>query len=648
MFICGPGTLPPPVITQAHNQARKHDLQRRRGLPNIGPGTARRLPPLPLGDPSLAWEAWLTLIVIAGVLIGLARSLASPVVLMFGALTLLLTVGELAGSQRLLTPAQAVAGFGNTGLITVGVLFVVVAGLIHTGAVTMITEPLLGRPRNLRQAQTRMLLPVAGLSAFLNNTPIVAMFLPVVTDFTRRSGLPASRLFLPLSYASILGGTCTLIGTSTNLVVDGLVRAQGGLPGLALFDPAWVGLPAAVLGLAYILVFSPRLLPDRGGPVSSRDGLRQYTAEVLVEPGGPLVGRTIEQAGLRHLPGLYLAEIERDGQIMPAVAPTEALCSGDRLVFVGVVESVVDLHRIRGLQPATDQVHKLTAPRDQRVLVEAVVSNRCPLVGRSIREGRFRAEYNAAVVAVARGGRRLSGKIGDIVLAPGDTLLLETHRDFMRQQRNSRDFFLVSGVEDSTPRRHHRAWIALGILAAMVALAGSGVLTMLNAALLAAGAMIAAGCCTIGEARRNVDLNVLLVIGAALGVGQALVNSGAATTLAGALVGLAAGNPYLVLLAVFLLTSLFTEIVTNNAAAVLVFPIALSAAQSLGVNPMPFIITIMVGASAAFATPLGYQTNMMVFGPGGYRMADYLRFGLPLNALVTAVTVVVAPLVWPF
>ncbi|WP_018718203.1 SLC13 family permease [Arhodomonas aquaeolei] len=596
----------------------------------------------------MTWEAWLTIAVVLAVIIGLARNAASPTTLLFGALGVLMTATALTGSDQLLAPAEAVAGFGNPGLVTVGLLFVVVAGLVRTGALAIISEPIVGRPRRLLSAQLRLLPPVSGLSAFLNNTPVVAMFLPVVSDLAKRTRLPASRLFLPLSYASIFGGMCTLIGTSTNLVVAGLIQGEPAVAPVALFDLAWVGVPVALLGLAYILVASPRLLPDNRAALDIDADPRRYTAEVVVDPDGPLVGRSIEQAGLRHLPGLFLAEIERDGQVLPAVAPSERLQAGDRLVFAGVVESVVDLQRMRGLQPATDQVHKLQGRRDQRCMVEAVVSNECPLVGSSIRAGRFRSEYNAAVVAVARGGRRLSGKIGDIVLQAGDTLLLETHPSFLQRQRNGRDFFLVSQVEDSAPRRHDKAWIALGLLTAMVAAAASGVLTMLNAALLAAGGMVLTGCTSSAEARRHVDWSVLLVIGAALGVGQAMANSGAATTLADALVSAAGGRPWLVLLAVFAVTSLFTEMITNNAAAVLVFPVALSAAQGLGVNPTPFMICLMIAASASFSSPLGYQTNLMVFGPGGYRFADYLRFGLPLNLLTMAVAVTIAPLVWPF
>ena len=286
------------------------------------------------------------------------------------------------------------------------------------------------------------------------------------------------------------------------------------------------GLALRLAGTVFILIFSRWLLPDRRPAISLTDDPRQYTVEMLVQPGGPLVGQSVEQAGLRHLPGLYLAEIDRQGMILPAVGPQERLRAGDRLLFVGVIESVVDLQKIRGLTPATDQTFKLDAPRTQRCLIEAVVSDRCPLAGKSVREGRFRSEYNAAVIAVARSGKRITARIGDIVLQPGDTLLLEAHQDFVQQRRNSNHFFLVSGVENSAPTRHERAWLALVILAAMVVVAGFGWLDMLAAALLAGVLMILARCCTGTEARQSIDWSVLLVIGASLGIGKALDTSG--------------------------------------------------------------------------------------------------------------------------
>jgi len=596
----------------------------------------------------MPWEAWFTISIVVLLIIGLARSWAAPDLLVVGSLSVLMLVGVVFGSDKLPSPSDAVAGFGNSGLLTVGVLFVVVEGLVRTGAMTLMTRPLLGQPRSVLAAQARLLLPVAGLSAFLNNTPIVAMFMPVVHDLCKKTGISPSKLFLPLSYAAIFGGICTLIGTSTNLVVNGLVVSQAKMPSLGMFDITWIGLPCALAGLTYLLLFNRWLLPDRKPPISFSDDPRQYTVEMIVQTSGPLVGQTIEQAGLRHLPGLYLAEIERDGQILPAVGPQERLYTGDRLVFVGIIESVVDLRKMRGLTPATNQMFKLDSPRTQRSLIEAVVSDRCPLIGKSIREGRFRTHYNAAVIAAARSGKRINTKIGDVVLQSGDTLLLEAHASFAEEQRNSADFFLVSRVENSSPPRHERAWVALLLLLAMVIVVTFEWVDMLTAAMIAGGLMILTRCCTGPEARRSVDWSVLIVIGAALGIGQALEASGAAKTIAQSLIGLAEGNPWIVLLVVCFVTTLFTEMITNNAAAVLVFPIALSSAQSLGVNFMPFIMAIMIGASASFSTPIGYQTNLMVYGPGGYRFTDYLRIGIPLNLMIMAISVTLTPIIWPF
>lgn len=595
----------------------------------------------------MAWEGWLTITVVLMVLGGLASGIASPVGVLFVALAILMSAAALTGSDQLLDPTQAVQGFGSTGMITVGLLFVVAAGLTRTGAVSLIANPLLGKADGLRSAQWRMLTPVAGLSAFLNNTPIVALFLPVVDDLARRLQLPASRLYLPLSYAAILGGTCTLIGTSTNLIVNDLLAQRPGGSSLALFDLAWVGVPATLIGLAYLLGASAWLLPDRSAALAERLDPRRYTVEVEVVADGPLVERSIEAAGLRHLPGLFLVEIERDAQLIPAVGPDEILKGGDRLVFAGVLESVVDLHKMRGLKPATDAIEDLDEPRHERCLVEAVVAEACPVVGRSIRAGRFRERYQAAVIAVARGGRALTGKLGDIVLRPGDTLLLETHPSFIERQRDARDFYLVSGVEDSAPPQHEKAWIALPILAVMVILASTPWVSMLNAALLAAIALIATRCMDLREALTNVDWNVLLVIGAAIGVGQAMNNSGAAEAIGTQVMTLTAGQPLLTLIAIYLLTSLATELITNNAAAVLIFPVAMAAAESLGVSATPFVIAIMIAASAAFATPIGYQTNLMVYGPGGYRFSDYVRFGLPLNIIVMVIALLIIPRVWP-
>jgi len=586
-------------------------------------------------------EAWFTVGVVLLVMALLSVTRIATDVVLFAALSLVLIAG-------VVSPAEALAGFANPGLATVAVMYAIVAGLVDTGAVQAIGQLVLGRPRSTASAQARLMLPVAAVSAFMNNTPVVAMLLPVVQDWCKRYQLSTSRLLMPLSYAAVLGGTCSLIGTSTNLVVHGLVLERTDLGRMGFFEIAGVGIPVALAGLAYVLVASRWLLPERRAALLAQDNQREYVIELLVEAGSPVVGKTIEEAGLRHLPGLFLAEVERAGKLIPAVAPTDRLYGGDRLMFVGVVESVVDLVKIKGLVPAADQVFKLEMPRPERRLIEAVVSNTAPVVGRTVREGRFRSRYGAVIIAVARDGERVRGKVGDIVLQPGDTLLLEARPAFVERNRNSRDFLLVSEIQGQAAPRHERAVVALGALAAMVLAAATGILDMLAAAMLGAGLMLVMRCTTPTSIRATVDWSVLCIIGASFGLGAALQATGAAGAVASSWLAIAGDNPWLTLAAVYVLTNVVTELITNNAAAVLMFPIAAAAAESLGVSLWPFVITIMMAASAGFATPLGYQTHTMVYGAGGYRFTDFVRFGLPLNVITGAIAITVIPLVWEF
>jgi di/tricarboxylate transporter len=587
----------------------------------------------------MAWDAYLTIGLVV-LTVGMLIFTRFPAdVLFLGSLTVLLLTGVLSAKE-------ALVGMANEGMITVGVMYVIVTGLRDTGGVGWIVQWILGRPKSYLGAVTRLMIPTAAMSAFMNNTPLVAMMIPAVSDWAKIIRVSPSKLMIPLSYAAVLGGTCTLIGTSTNLVVHGLLLKEG-LRGMGMFELAWIGVPSLIVGLIYCIFAGRFLLPERV-PVRSRlSDPREYTVEMIVKGGGPLVGKSIEQAGLRHLPGMYLIELDREGTILPAVEPEETLRAGDRLIFAGIVESVVDLQRIRGLEPATNQVFKLDSPRIARSLIEAVVSTTCPLVGKSIREGRFRNNYNAVVLAVARNGERIKKKVGDIVLQPGDTLLVESTQHFVERMRNSRDFFLVSPIEDFQPPRHDRALIAIAILVGVVAAASFG-WPMLNAAMLGAGLMILFRCTTARAARRSVDWQVLLVIAASFGLGTALEKTGAARTIATTLISLSGGHPWVVLAIVYLVTMIFTELITNNAAAALIFPIAYETSKNLGVDFIPFAFAITMAASACFSTPIGYQTNLMVMGPGGYKFTDYFKVGIPLNLIMWVISVAIIPWVWPF
>jgi di/tricarboxylate transporter len=588
----------------------------------------------------MGFEAWVTVAVLLSILALLAATGAPSDLAMFGGLTLLMIFG-------IVSPREALAGMAEPAMLTVAALFIVAAGIRETGALHLVTDRLFGRPKTVLKAQLRMMLPVAGLSAFMNNTPLVAMLLPVVTDWSKKMALSPSKLLMPLSFAAILGGLVTKIGTSTNVIVSGLMLAQLGRP-MEMFELAAIGLPAAVAGILYMVAASRFLLPERQPALNQLQDPRAYTVEMMVEPGSSLVGKSIEEAGLRHLSGMYLMEIDRNEQILTAVGPETKLQGKDRLIFAGIVESVVELQKIRGLKPATNQVFKLHAPSAERCLVEAVVSDTCPLVGKSIREGRFRTNYDAAVIAVARSGERIQKKIGDIVLQTGDTLLLATHPSFVDLQRNSRDFFLVSPVEGSAPMRHERGLVALAILGLMALGLSLQLRSEVTIALTAAGLMLLSRCCSAAAARRSLDWQVLFTIAGSIGLGAALQKTGADRGIAESVIAMAGTNPQVVLAVVYGVTMMFTEMLSNNTAAVIMFPIALATARTLGVDPMPFVMSITVAASCGFATPIGYQTNLMVYGPGGYRFTDYTRFGGILNLIVWAIAVAIAPRVWPF
>ena len=610
----------------------------------------------------MSLEAWFTLAVTASVLVALVWNVAPPDVIFVGAAAVLALAG-------VITPAESLEGFSNPGMLTVAALFVVAAGLRETGALDYLGQRVLGTVRTEKAILRRLAAMVLPMSALLNNTPIVAMLMPMVIEWCRRNRISPSRLLIPLSFLTILGGTCTLIGTSTNLVVHGLmvrtyeetrpsadapakeIRFHEELRGLGLFELSLVGVPYAAIGFAYLYWFGRRVLPDRKELLEQLgESRREYLVEMQVEPGCRLIGQSVEDAGLRHLPGLFLIEIDRRGQIITPVSPEETLQAGDQLVFTGVVSSIVELERIPGLTPAADPDYA-ASPRRQRnrQLCEAVVSESSPLIGKTVREAEFRATYNAAVLAVHRHGSRVTNKIGDIELRPGDTLLLQTRPHFTRAYRNNPDFYLVSDVEDWRPLRRDRAGFALAALTMLIVLMTTGWVEITIAAFLAASAMIGTGCLSSGDARRSIDWQVLITIAASFAVGTALERSGAAQTITQGIVGWIRPLGPLAALAVFYwVASGLTEVITNNAAAVLLFPFCVETAKQFDASPRPFLIALVLAASASFMTPIGYQTNMMVYGPGGYRFSDFIRIGSPLNTILWLVAVVLVPIFWPF
>lgn len=589
----------------------------------------------------MTWEAWFTLLVVGVTVAALVRDRVAPMIAILGADVALLVTG-------VISTEQAFSGFSNPAPITVAALFVVAAAVEKTGALQPLIAATLGNGDGGRGRLLRLLAPTAAASAVLNNTPIVAMLTPQVSDWAAKRGHSASRYLMPISFATILGGVVTLIGTSTNLVVSGLME-QHGLPPIGMFELSRIGIPVAIAGVAILVLLAPLLLPERR-PARRliEDEAREYVVHQVVAPGGPMDGQTVESAGLRHLQGVFLVEIERSGETIAPAAPTTLLRGGDQLAFVGRVDLIRDLQMLRGLTPA-EQHHAAWLEGSEHTFFEVVVSGTSPLAGSSLKESNFRSRYQAAVLAMHRAGERVQGKLGEVRIRAGDTLLLVADAEFADRWRDRSDFLLVSHLGGSPPPSTRQAWFVGMVTFAIVAAAGLGLMPIVHAAILGAVALVFGKALTATEARRAVEMDTLIVIAAAFGIGAALEESGLASVLGNAIVeGFRGSGPLVVLIAVVIATVILTELITNNAAAVLMFPIAMAAASEIGVDPRPFGIALAVAASASFLTPIGYQTNTMVYGPGGYRFGDYFRLGLPLTVVVVVTITLFVPMFWPF
>lgn len=588
----------------------------------------------------MAWDGWFTIIVTLTVLVVLTLTRVRPHIAMVTALTVLLATG-------ILDAQQALAGFSNSGLITVAAMFIVAAGLHSSGGVDILVKSLLGKPKTIRQSYLKMFTPVVFLSAFLNNTPVVATMVPGLLAWCKRINMSPSKIMIPLSYTAILGGTITMIGTSTNLVVNGQYQALTGEAGFSLFSITVVGLPVAILGLLFMWLFFPKWLPDISKSPAFKN-VREFTLEVMVEPGGVLVGQSVQQAELREQKSVFLVEIERNGTLLSAVSSEERLQGGDRLVFAGDTQGITDLLRIRGIVPSISGAENtvLAADRPERSLVEAVVSPHCSAIGETIREAAFLERYGAIIMAVARNGERVPGNLSNIILQAGDTLLLEARPAFVSRQRYNKDFLLINDLGQEAPD-HTKAKLAWLILISLVLAAGVGITSMLTASLIGAVLMIMTGCCSVSQAERSLDFTVILTIAASFALGAALQQTGVANYLASNIVFLSQNQPWLMLIMAYLAISLLTEVITNNAAAVLMLPIILEMTAKAGLNNEPFVFAVMMAASASFATPLGYQTNLMVYGPGGYHFRDFLKVGIPMNLFIAAVTLITIMIIWP-
>jgi len=582
-------------------------------------------------------DAWITLAVLTVVLALLITERVAPALAVLGGTFSLLALG-------VLTPEQALAGFSNPAPFAVAALYVVASAVEKTGAIQPLLGSTLGRVASPKRALARLLFPVAGMSGFLNNTPIVATVAPQVAAWAQRTGQSPSVYLMPLSFATILGGVMTAIGTSTNLIGSGLMQAEG-MPPMGMFEITLLGSGVALVGVAYLVFASQKLLPQRVAPRNMfESAAREFVVEMQVIEGGALDGVEVEAGGLRSLQGVFLAEVRRGEEIIAPARPDTVLRGGDVLVFVGLAEQALDLNNKSGLRSA-EHKHAEQFHAAGHTYFDVVIGPSSPLVGSTLRDAEFRSRYQAAVLGIHRSGEPVRAKLGAVPLQTGDMLILLADEGFRDRWRDRSDFLLIARRGGLAPTSTTQAWIVAAVLLAVVLGNALGLFPILESTLVGALVLVGTRVLTVSEARRAVDLDVILLIAASFGLGTALEVTGLARIASEGIVGpFGTMGPAWALLGLVLATVTLTEFITNNAALVLMFPIAMAAAAANGLEPRAVALVVSIAASASFLTPIGYQTNTMVYGPGGYRFGDYIRLGLPLTLLVVAVLVLGYPL----
>ena len=574
--------------------------------------------------------AWVVLLAVAGLLLALAsgRVPPAPAFMALAGSFLLLGVIEL---------PTLLNSYTNPALATLMLLLLVSLTLERSPLLDWVSQRMLNGQE--KSALIKLMGTTALLSAFLNNTAVVASFL---STLSRQRRIPASRLLIPLSYASILGGITTLVGTSTNLVVSSFA-VNAGLPELSMFQFSLVGIPVALICMV-VLLFSSSLLP-RHNSEAAEARLSSYFLSAEVAADSPLVGKTIEANKLRHLDGLFLLEFERDGRLQTPVSPDDVVKAGDLLVFTGEVDKVQTLKRFAGLRLMGENADDLLSSN----LVEAIIANGSGLAGKTLQEMDFRTMFNAGVVGIRRGEKRLEGQLGRIPLKVGDSLLLAVGGSFSQHRNLDRNFHLLSNSLQRPKLSLQQSMLTLGGFLVALGAATVGWLSLFEALLCLLGVFLVTGLLSAQDMRRRFPFQLLLIIGSALAIAQGMEASGAADLIAGAMQALFNDyGVYAAFVGVFLMTLVLTETVTNNAAAALAFPIGLSTAHAFNADPMPFIMAVAYGASACFLIPFGYQTHLMVYSPGRYRLVDYLKTGLPVSLAYSVAVLVITPLVFPF
>lgn len=591
----------------------------------------------------MSYEMIVVAVVVFGMIGALIMDIARPVIIVFTALTILLVTG-------ILKPEDALAGFSNEGMLTIALLFVIAGAIQKSGMIEVIMKGWLNKSNRFIGAMIRVLIPTSALSAFFNNTPIVVTFTPMLKNWCEEHQIAPSKFLIPLSYATILGGTITLMGTSTNLVVHGMLIDYG-YDGFSLFQLAVIGIPITVVGLIYLIVIGRHFLPNQKGfQQQVRKGSKEYMAELIVENSFPGINQTVKEARLKELKGIYLLGIVRDKERVFPIRSTTRIQAGDRLIFTGLITALTGVQVTKGLTLSMGKPMDVDElKKAHSTIVEAVVSHQSSLLYQSIKQAKFRSLYDAGVIAVHRNNEQLQSKIGDILLKPGDHLLLLAGADFIDKYQQSEDFYVIMPFHcmHMVHRPSFKGWLTILIFLIMIILITIGVLSMFKAMAIVVAVMLAMKVVTMEEIKKYIHFDVLVLIACSFGIGIATMKSGLAPWIADGI--LTVGKPlglFTLLLLIYIVTNIFTEIITNSAAAILMIPIAFEMAETLGLDPMGFAVTVTIAASASFITPIGYQTNLIVYGPGGYTFKDYVKIGTPLSILVMFITVIIVYFWW--
>lgn len=553
---------------------------------------------------------------------------------------------------QVLEPQESVAGLAHPAVVTIGAMFLISKGLVRTGSVEYLARRIIRLSRgNQGLATISILSVVAAASAFINNTPVVILFIPVVMTMCCEFDLSPSRFLIPVSYASILAGTCTLIGTSTNIIVSDL-SVQYGLEPISFFELSIVGVPIAVAGILFLFVAAPKLMPDLANPVCriQNGENRKYLAELSIPRGSDLLGKEPVAFFEEKYPGVLVLELIRYSHIFHPPRDSVAMAADDTLLVKGSVNDLVGiLHQEDVYLPSSEKGLSFGVTKNESLVVEIIITSQSSLLGQRLIETHLMKDAEIHVIAIKRSNLHFTEKqVRDVKLRNGDMILVWCYSDKLAEMRAERDYLIVEDVYEEIIHKR-KTWIATSIFAGMVAFAAIGLADIMVCALSAAFLMVFTGCLQMRDAYRALQGNILLLIAGTIALGTAMEKTGASQLYAEMFLTIFSGwSPGLVLGGVILLTSISTQILSNNATAVLMVPIAVSAAIGIGVDPKPFIIGICFGASACFATPIGYQTNLLVYTPGGYRFSDYFKMGVPLNLLVVILATILIPVFWHF